>query len=359
MAYNGGNKYYADTFTKSACLGTGDFAESLSNPVISKISKAEGCQKGSQYLNVWMYVIHEMEEAIEDCLESVSPSTHWDESVAFYTGSRTLLNPTTTAGLGVFQYGLAEKKCPLFKTCVLTGDDTLLYKSAANQKVFELFSEGSNYLKAGQCANLATVKEAIVKQMTVPLMQGVMQYLYLSKTTTDLEKLEKARAELWSFASSLLPLIDKYSPTVAATLKNNAYIKNAVTVQDGYQAVKASLESVYGAIGISCSDVGGWIDSTTSNYASGMEPCVDSSTSSVASSSTSDSKTNMSASAPIAIALIIIVLLLCLVLVLALGFCFRDKLPKSCNGRDSSPCIPKGDEGSKQLFDSHTNTNQV
>jgi hypothetical protein len=354
VKYNGGNKYYADTFTKSACLGTGDFAES-SSPVITKISKAEGCQKGSQYLNVWMYVIHEMEEAIEDCLESVSPSTHWDESVAFYTGSTTLLNPTTTTGLGVFQYGLAEKKCPLFKTCVLTGDDTLLYKSAVNQKVFALFSQGSNYQKAGQCANLAIVKEAIVKQMTVPLMQGVMQYLYLSKTGG----LEKSKAELWSFASSLLPLISKYNPSVAKKLYNNAYIKNVATVPDGHQAVKASLESVYGDIGITCTDVGGWIDSTTSNYASGMEPCVDSSTVSLSSSSTSDSKTNMSASAPIAIALIIIVLLLCLVLVLALGFCFRDKLPKSCNGRDSSPCIPKGDEGSKQLFDTHTNTNQV
>ena len=271
MAYNGGNKYYADTFTKSACLGTGDFAES-SSPPITKLSRAEGCQKGSQYLNLWMYVIHEMEEAIEDCLESVSPSTHWDESIAYFTGSTTLLNPTTTAGLGVFQYGLGEKKCPLFKTCVLTGDNTLLYKSAVNQKVFALFSQGSNYQKAGQCANLVTTKEAIVKQMTVPLFQGVMQYLYLSKTTG----LEKAKAELWSFASSLLPLINKYSPTVAATLKNNAYIKNAVTVPDGYQAVKASLESVYGAIGISCSDVGGWVDlSTSTGYATGMDPCSD------------------------------------------------------------------------------------
>jgi hypothetical protein len=271
VEYNGGNKYYADTFTKSACLGTGDFAES-SSPVITKISKAEGCQKGSQYLNVWMYVIHEMEEAIEDCLESVSPSTHWDEAIAFYTGSTTLLNPTTTTGLGVFQYGLAEKKCPLFNTCVLTGDDTLLYKSAVNQKVFALFSEGSNYRKAGQCANLVTVKEAIVKQMTVPLMQGVMQYLYLSKTGGS----EKSKAELWSFASSLLPLISEYSPSVATTLYNNAYIKNVVTVPDGYQAVKASLESVYGAIGISCSDVGGWVDKTTSTgYATGMDPCSD------------------------------------------------------------------------------------
>ena len=88
--------------------------------------------------------------------------------------------------------------------------------------------------------------------------------------------MEKAKAELWSFASSLLPLIDKYNPSVAATLKNNANMKRADAVPDGYQAVKASLESVYGAIGISCSDVGGWVDTTTSTgYATGMDPCSD------------------------------------------------------------------------------------
>jgi hypothetical protein len=108
--------------------------------------------------------------------------------------------------------------------------------------------------------------------MTVPLFQGVMQYLYLSTTLGG----EDDKAELWSFASSLLPLISKYSPAVATTLYKNAYIKNVITVPDTYQAVKASLESVYGAIGISCSDVGGWADKTTSTgYATGMDPCSD------------------------------------------------------------------------------------
>ena len=270
VKYNGGDKLYANTFTSNACQGLAEFTSRSADPVITDISKSEACMKGSAYLNVWMYVIHELEEAIEDCQKSVTPSTHWDEALAFYTGSTTLVN--STKNYGVFTYGLAEKKCPLFKTCGVTGADRSLYKSTVNQKVFSLFASGSSYQKAGRCDNLVTTKEALVKQFTVPLLQGVMQYLYLSKTLNT----EKPKAELWSFASALLPLISSYSPSVAKMLRKNAYILNPVTVPDGYMAVKASLESVYGAMGISCSDVGGWADKTTdSGYASGMDPCSD------------------------------------------------------------------------------------
>lgn len=269
-AYWGGNKLYADSFTTSACKGTGDFAAKASNPTISTISRIEGCKKGAAYHNVWMYVIHEMEAAIKDCKMSVATSTHWDEAVAFYTGSTTLVNPTTNTG--VFQYGLAEKRCPIFNTCTVTGDDALLYKSAVNQKVLGLFSSGRSYQAAGRCSNMETVKESLVKQFTVPLVQGVLQYLYLSKTGGT----EKQKAELWSFAAALLPVVNYYSPSAATSLKTDSYIRNDVTVPSGYVAAKASLESVYTAMGISCADVGGYVDaSTATGYAVGMEPCSD------------------------------------------------------------------------------------
>ncbi|CAN0409698.1 unnamed protein product, partial [Scytosiphon promiscuus] len=52
---------YADEFTAAACNGTGNFAEA------SLATRAEACIKGAQYQNVWMYVIHELEDAIGDC----------------------------------------------------------------------------------------------------------------------------------------------------------------------------------------------------------------------------------------------------------------------------------------------------
>ena len=294
-------------------------------------------------MNVWMYVIHEMEEAIDDCNKGATASTHWDEALAFYTGSTTLVDPTLN--YGYFQYGLAEKKCPLFNTCGASTDNSKLYKSTVNEKVMSLFASGSSLRSAGRCSNLVTVKEALVKQFTVPIIQGIMQYIYLS--TTDGK--EKSKAELYSFASALLPLVKFYSPSVAATLKLNTLITNVATVPSGAAAVKASLESVYGAIGITCSDVGGFTNTATGAYYAGMEPCTDSSTlvTPVSASSSSSSSTNMTASAPIAIALIIIVLAFFLFLGGLLGYCYRKKIVRSME--KNSPCIPKIDESHSSL----------
>jgi hypothetical protein len=346
VAYNGNDKLYADTFTTNACKGLGNFAP-IASPPITEISRIEGCKKGAAYLNVWMYVIHEMEEAIDDCKKSVAVSTHWDEAVAFYTGSTTLNNPTVN--YGVFQYGLAEKKCPLFNTCGASSDNTKLYKSTVNEKVMSLFATGNSYRTAGRCSNLEMVKEALVKQFTVPIIQGIMQYLYQS--TTDGK--EKSKSELWSFASAVLPLVNSYSPSVAKTLLDNSLITNVVTVPSGVAAVKASLESVYSAIGITCSDVGGFVNpAVAGTYYSGMEPCKDSSVqASQGAASPVSSSTNMSASAPIAIALIIIVLAFFLFLGGLLGYCYRKKIARSME--KNAPCIPKIDESHSNLVQSN------
>jgi hypothetical protein len=216
--------------------------------------------KGAQYQNMPMYVIHEMESAVADC-KAKKVGTHWDEAVAFYTGSLTL----TGSDIGVFQYGLAEKRCADFNTC---GEDS----SAVNEKVMALFSYGRDLVPGFKCSALESVKESLVKQFTIPLVQGVIKHLYLATTG----KSEKEKAELWAFSAALLPFINHYSSSAAATLRKNSYILNANAVSDGVASVKASLEVVYPAMGITCLDVGGYLDTaSTSTYVSGMEPCID------------------------------------------------------------------------------------
>ena len=252
-------------------MGKGNFAPSTSPPITS-ISRMEGCAKGAAYVNIWMYIIHEMEVAVSDCFNSVAPGTSWDGAVGFYTGSTPLLNPTTNSG--VFQFGLAERYCALFNTCGVTGYNTRYYKSTVNEKVFSLFESGRGYMLSNRCESLQMTKEALVKQFAVPLLQGVMLHLHLAETGG----LEKSKASLWSFATAVLPLVNAYSPSVAATLLQNANIMNVVAVPSGRMAVKASLESMYNAMGITCSDVGGVVDMTTkTGYAVGMEPCMDNS----------------------------------------------------------------------------------
>ena len=265
-SYWKGDLTFADSFTTSACLGTGVFATRTS-PAITAISQGQGCMKGAQYHNVWMYVIHELEAAITDCKAGVVGS-HWDAAVAFYSGSLTLTNPTSN--IGQFQYGLAEKRCTAFGTC--TSTQSSLYKSAVNEKVYNLFASGSDMQASFQCSAMESAKESLVKLFAVPFIQGIIQYLYLSKTGG----LEKSKAELWSFAAALLPLMNYYSPAAAKVLYENSYILNVDTVPLGYAATKTAMEGAYLAMGISCADVGGYVSATeSSGYVAGLAPCTD------------------------------------------------------------------------------------
>jgi hypothetical protein len=223
--------------------------------------------KGAQYQNMPMYVIHEMESAIADC-KAKKVGTHWDEAVAFYSGSLILADPVSESG--VLQYGLAEKRCSEFNTCTSGTANKALYSSAVNEKVFYFFKAGRDMQSGFQCETMESTKEEIVKQFTVPLVQGVMKYFYLAPYMND----EKSKAELWSFAAALLPFVNHYSPSAAATLRDNAYILNKESVKVGFVSAKASLESVYPAMGITCLDVGGFT-APSGVHVFGMEPCID------------------------------------------------------------------------------------
>lgn len=262
---------YADNFTSSACLGTGDFTASTS-PVISSTARKEGCLKGAQYQNVWMYVVHELEAAIEDC-EARVIGAHWDEAVAFYTGS-TVVDGTSSSGYSL--YGVAEKRCLDFGTCTIEDDDSG-YTAQVNGKVFELFEKGQDYQYAYRCTDMEATKEALVVQFAIPLIQGVLKYAYLA----DVQGSEKQRAELFAFAASLLPYLNYYDATASTQVSANTLLTSNTPVASGYPEVKYYLESAYTAMGVTCEDIGGYKSSAyTTGYFPGMEPCDSSSSSS-------------------------------------------------------------------------------
>ena len=152
--------------------------------VLGDAARKEAVKKGSAYMNVWMYAIREFEDAIDDCTSCDgecneyslnSGSVHaWDEGVAFYTGS---LEGTETGGDsgGKLVYRLAEKRCENFGTCGPNGDATS-GTAAVNIELFTLFAEGARLLERGECSLVRPVVDAIVSEMTVPLVQGSLRY---------------------------------------------------------------------------------------------------------------------------------------------------------------------------------------
>lgn len=236
---------YADVFVKSALKGRGDFA---GKPTIFR---AEAAVKGAQYQNVWMYVIHEMEDAINDCVkknlaDNDKGVTAWDEAWAFYAGSA--VGPTGK-GTGFMLYTLAQKRCMNFKTC---GEGSV---AKANSNVLNLFNTGKQQLFKGQCSGVIKTKNAIVKQMAVPLVQGVFRYIDLTSNAKTAEK-AKAHGEGWAFTAAVLPLVAHCNKFSAERLRDNFKPKANPPMKDGIMAVAKALQGVLGCMGISCSDVG-------------------------------------------------------------------------------------------------------
>jgi len=196
-----------------------------------------------------MYVIRELEDALDDCErgcdtdECNEDAVHaLDEAVAFYSGSLTV----TENGNGILLYALAEKRCANFLTC----EDG---EARVNTNIFTLFRRMQNNLVTEDCTAAREDKEAITKQMYVPMIQGTLRYAYISGEEDD--QSEKPEAEGATFAAAVLPKVHKCSPADAAIIYDNMRIAQSTPVD--FVAVKEAFERNYDCLGITCEDVGG------------------------------------------------------------------------------------------------------
>eukprot|EP00804_Cyclotella_cryptica_P013469 CCRYP_005189-RB/>CCRYP_005189-RB protein AED:0.02 eAED:0.02 QI:1281/1/1/1/1/1/2/160/359 len=267
-----GTDTYADDWVTAAFNGektnfkngNADFS------LISNVGKEEIISKGTAYMNIFMYVIYELEDALDDCeagcINCNSDPVHaWDEGVCFYTGS---VEGQDAKESGYLLHELADKRCQNFKTCGPTGSD-LSGTSALNYAVFDLFALGNFQLQSGNCQAARDTVKHITQLMYVPMIQGTMRYAY---TIGELQGGEKEKAEGAAFAAAVLPRIHAASPDAATTIYNNMKVGATSTNAND---VKAAFESVYPQLGISCSQVGGLWNEATNTYYHGMKPCVD------------------------------------------------------------------------------------
>ncbi|CAM9921426.1 unnamed protein product, partial [Phaeothamnion confervicola] len=225
-----------------------------------------------------MYVIQEMEDAVVDSLSgnrtnNDAPVQAWDEAWAFYAGSQ---ENTDGSGEGDLLYSLADKR----RTNVSTGTgdddgDDSTGTSAVNAAALELSQQGHADLNAEPplCSEIRFTIYKMVNLMTVSLVQGTLRYLYFADPAGGNEG-DKARSELWAFVAAVLPRVGFCDATVAEKLYENAYIGNAASVTDGCVAMKASLETVYECLGITCANAGGLL-ADDGGYVAGFEPCQD------------------------------------------------------------------------------------
>jgi hypothetical protein len=307
-----GDYAYADTLVLSALDKTNGAAgftyggQDLS--AATDDVRLEFTKKGTAYLNSWMYTIREFEDAIDDCTVddltanalSSGPVHAWDEGVAFYAGSLMEFDHLLAGSLptldkkGKLSYTLGNKRCKNFKTCGPNGD-ALVGEAKVNIDLFDDFRKGQHELLVGNCAAVVPWKNAIVKKMTVPLIQGTLRYSYKIK---NLQGSLKEKGEGGVFAAAVLPQVHACDPAAAKIIYDNMRADMKPTSSD-FMAVKAAFEGCYSFMGVTCADVGGlYKDATTGYYADNGDsaaPCTDASTS----SSSSDDSTTVALAAGI------------------------------------------------------------
>lgn len=270
---------YADHWVSSAFAGEAtNFANGDADfGTFQGDGRVQAIKKGSAYMNVWMYVIREMEDALDDCDKRCDindcnddPVKAWDEAVAFYTGSLELQDGS---GKGKLLHGLADKRCVNFNTC---GDlaDSLEGTAHVNLEIFRQFKEGLRKINQGECPAARTNKENIEQLMAIPLVQGTLRYAYVRSTDVDPD--ETAEAEGATFAAAVLPVVHACDEDDAKIIYDNMGVDSS---KPNFEAVKEAFERNYACMGIRCEDVGGLYDSVNMKYFEGADPCGSSSAS--------------------------------------------------------------------------------
>ena len=144
------------------------------------VGREQVIKKATAYMSIFMYVIREMEDALDDCQKGLLQDNYnsvnaWDEAVAFYTGSIEGQDGLTPDGKLLHQ--LADKRCSDWKVCGMEGVD-IEGMSKLNYDIFDLFTVGKFQVLSGNCPAARKTKEAIARKMYVPLIQGAMGYAY-------------------------------------------------------------------------------------------------------------------------------------------------------------------------------------
>merc|ERR1719316_1494811 len=238
-----------------AYFGPGDYAHQRVMAALDKTGICAACdddarveiaKKTSAYMNVWMYVIREFEDAIDDCKAGCincndDPVHAWDEGVAFYTGT---LEGTDGSGSGKMIHALADKRCKNYGTCTAANGG-----SHVNAALFKLFDKGKIALQQGKCDEVKPLKKLIVELMSVPLVQGSLRYAY---KVANLQGGSKEFAEGAAFSAAILPRIHACDASAAKVIEENMNIDTASPMGAGFQTVKAAFEKTYSCLGINC-----------------------------------------------------------------------------------------------------------
>merc|ERR1719393_505943 len=169
---------------------------------------------------------------------------------------------------------LAEKRCKDFGTCT----DGRAGPAKANLNALRIARTGREHILNYDCAGADVQFHAIVDQMTVPLIQGMLKYAFKADPANDQGSCtggscDKEWAEGWAFAAAVLPRLHYCSYETADMVRANLDVANVAPMKDGFAILKAEVESLYPCLGLTCADVGAF--QNRAGVYTGADACTD------------------------------------------------------------------------------------
>ena len=236
-----GDSTWLDSFVMSAIQGTGAFAGE--SDLVRRQGIQEGIQKGIQNQVMVAWSLHEVIAALgkagDGNFDPASGAPHnWDEGWAFYHGADPGCGPYATANSRGGNFG--------------TG-------TAVNDALAAAFTEGLEALVDGDAVAAQAAADEIVRQMTITYVQATIRYAHLFDGDLgggDAGAARVHQAEGWAFYRVIEPLVAKVDAGAAATLASYYDLAAGAPRAGAGAAVQASLESVYGGLGISADEIG-------------------------------------------------------------------------------------------------------
>lgn len=224
-------------------------------------------------MNAWMMVVREMEAAIGSCVNFGTCPTciyesinHWDTAVAYYTGSQ---QGADGSGTGFMLFQKANDLCQDFRTCGPSANEAT-GTAYVNIEIMNQFESGQQALAERKCSDVRSIKESIVKLMTVPLIQGTLLNAYIQEEQASFFDVEKAEIQGATYAAAVLPIVYNCSQVDAEIIYGNVGVGQLKNVS--YVEVKQAFEKNYACLGITCAHVGGfWLQ--VGEYGVNASPC--------------------------------------------------------------------------------------
>jgi len=228
---------------------TGEYADSIVQAAFASQRDPMLPVEAALSLNLWMYVVHELYQAVDNCRRKVlkdDDGVHSiDEVAAYYIGDS---QQTGSAEQGHSLYAFAEKIGETF------GEDNN-GQVTVNIRIIDLLNEAKNEISyPGACTTnpetykrLRTSAHKIIAQMTVPLIQN----LIFNLATNDRERVKL-------YAQAFVPLTAACSPSQFEFLRDKLMLDeyNVVDIDNIIRVI----ESTYQCLGLECQDIGNYND---------------------------------------------------------------------------------------------------